>query len=168
MRNNNAEEMNKLRMKYLKFKRSIPQKAAITMVNFFKRNFQVGGFVDEPFQKWKKSTAPRKRRTMVRSGNTRRQIKKLQVSETRVVVGIANHNHYAKIHNEGGKIPITPKMRRFFWAKHKETKQDYWKFLALTKKTYLDIPKRQFIGDSKALEKAIERMYIKEMRSALQ
>lgn len=168
MRNNNIEEMNKLRMKYLKFKKSIPQKAAITMVNFFKRNFQAGGFVDEPFQKWKQSSYPGARRTMVKSGNTRRQIKKLQVSETRVVVGIANHNHYAKIHNEGGKILITPKMRRFFWAKFKETGKDYWKFLAITKKTHLEIDKREFIGPSKALEKTIERMYIKELKNALQ
>ena len=54
----------------------------------------------------------------------------------KVIVGIANHNHYAKIHNEGGKILITPKMRRFFWAKFKETGKEYWKGLALTKNTF--------------------------------
>jgi phage gpG-like protein len=105
--------------------------------------------------------------TMVRSGNTRREIKKLQVSETKVVVGIANHNHHAKIHNEGGKIPVTPKMRRFFWAKYKETGKEYWKGMALTKKTHFDIPQRKFIGDSKALEKTLDRMLISELRKAL-
>lgn len=168
MRNNNLNEIENLRKKYLSFRRSIPQKLAITMVNFFKRNFQAGGFVDTPFKKWKKSTYPGARRTMVRSGNTRRQIKKIQATQSRIVVGIANHNHYAKIHNEGGKIPITPKMRRFFWAKYKETGREYWKNLAITKKTHLDIPKRQFIGHSKALEKTIDRMLIKELKNALQ
>lgn len=167
MPNNNAGEFDRLAGKYRNFKRTIPHKAAITMVNFFKRNFNVGGFVDVPFKRWKKSTYPGARGAMVRSGNTRREIKKIQVSQSRVVVGIANHNHYAKIHNEGGKILITPKMRRFFWAKYKETGKDYWKGLALTKKTHIDIPQRKFIGESKALEKTLDRMLIAELRKAL-
>lgn len=161
---NNARELDRLLAKYRNFKRIIPQKAAITMVNFFKRNFNVGGFVDVPFQKWKKSTYPGARTTMVRSGNTRREIKKIQVSQSRVVVGIGNHNHYAKIHNEGGKILITPKMRRFFWAKYKESGKEYWKWLALTKKTHIDMPQRKFIGDSKALEKTLDRMILSELK----
>ena len=167
MRNSNQQELDKLYRKYTSFRKSMPQKLAITMTNFFKRNFQAGGFVDVPFQKWKKSNYPGARKTMVKSGNTRREIKKIQVSESRIVVGIANHNHYAKIHNEGGKVPITPKMRRFFWAKYKETGKEYWKFLAITKKTEIDIPKREFIGDSKALEKTIDRMLISELKKAL-
>ncbi len=167
MPNNNAREFDKLSRKYRNFRRTVPQKAAITMVNFFKRNFNVGGFVDVPFQRWKKSTYPGARATMVRSGNTRREIKKIQISESRVVVGIANHNHYAKIHNEGGKIPITPKMRRFFWAKFKETGKDYWKWLALTKKSFIEIPQRKIIGDSIALEKTLDRMLISELKKAL-
>lgn len=167
MPNNNAREFDKLARKYRNFRRTIPQEAAITMVNFFKRNFNVGGFVDVPFQRWKKSTYPGARATMVRSGNTRREIKKIQISESRVVVGIANHNHYAKIHNEGGKIPITPKMRRFFWAKFKETGKDYWKWLALTKKSFIEIPQRKIIGDSIALEKTLDRMLISELKKAL-
>lgn len=167
MPNNNAREFDKLSRKYRNFRRTVPQKAAITMVNFFKRNFNVGGFVDVPFKRWKKSTYPGARATMVRSGNTRREIKKIQISESRVVVGIANHNHYAKIHNEGGKIPITPKMRRFFWAKFKETGKDYWKWLALTKKSFIEIPQRKIIGDSIALEKTLDRMLISELKKAL-
>ncbi|HUH35132.1 MAG TPA: phage virion morphogenesis protein [Moheibacter sp.] len=162
--NNNSREFEELSQRYNRLREELPEKAAITMVNFFKRNFQAGGFVDKPFKKWKESTYPGARRTMVRSGNTRRQIKKIRASRDRVVVGIANHNHYAKIHNEGGKIPITPKMRRFFWAKFKETGKEYWKGLAITKKTHLDMPKRQFIGPSKALETTINRMLIKELK----
>ncbi|WP_241279755.1 hypothetical protein [Chryseobacterium cucumeris] len=167
MPNNNTGEFDRLAKKYKAFKRTFPQKAAITMVNFFKRNFEVGGFVDVPFQRWKKSRYPGARATMVRSGNTKREIKKLQVSESKAVVGIADHNHYAKIHNEGGEILITPKMRRFFWAKYKETGNDYWKRLAITSWTHIDIPQRKFIGDSKALEITLDRMLIAELRKAL-
>ena len=58
-------------------------------------------------------------------------------------------------------------MRRFFWAKFKETGKEYWKGLALTKKTHFDIPKRKFIGDSKALKITIDRMLIRELQRAL-
>ncbi len=167
MPNNNAQEFDKLHRKYRTFRRTIPQKAAITMVNFFKRNFQVGGFVDVPFKRWAESNYPGARRTMTKSGNTRREIKKIQVSESRVVVGIANHNHYAKIHNEGGKIRITPKMRRFFWAKFKESGKEYWMWLALTKKEFIEMPQRKFIGDSVALEKTMDRMLISELKKAI-
>lgn len=167
MRNSNTQRFIELEKKYRNFRKTIPQKAAITMVNFFKRNFQAGGFVDVPFKRWKKSTYPGARATMIKSGNTRREIKKISISETKVVVGIANQNHHAKIHNEGGKILITPKMRRFFWAKFKETGKDYWKGLALTKKTHIKIPQRKFIGDSKALEKTLDRMLISELKKAL-
>ncbi|WP_312399523.1 phage virion morphogenesis protein [Chryseobacterium sp.] len=163
--NNNASEFDRLSSRFNSIKAALPQKAAIVMVNFFKRNFDVGGFVDQPFQKWKKSTYPGARKTMVHSGNTRREIRKIRITRMRVVGGIANHNHYAKIHNEGGKIPVTPKMRRFFWAKYKETGKEYWKGMALTKKTHFTIPKRQFIGSSKALEKAIDRLIINELRN---
>ena len=167
MRNKNSRTFDLLEKDYKAFRRRLPNKLAITAVNFFKRNFRVGGFVDKPFQKWKKSTYPGSRTTMVKSGNTRRDIKKLKVTQNQIVVGIGKHNHYAEIHNEGGKTPITPKMRRFFWAKFKETGKEYWKFLAITKKTHLDIPQRKFIGDSKALEVTAERMIIKELDKAL-
>jgi hypothetical protein len=64
-----------------------------------------------------------------------------------------NGTPYARIYNEGGtisqNIPITPKMRKFYWAKFfeagggksKEKGQDvpeeakFWRGMALTKKT---------------------------------
>lgn len=166
MVNNNSKQFDALVKQYKSFRRRLPNKVAITAVNFFKRNFSVGGFVDKPFKKWKKSKF-NNRTTMVQSGATRRDIKKIKVNQNKVVVGIANHNHYAQIHNTGGKIPITPKMRRFFWGKFKETGKEHWKALALTKKKHIDIPKRQFIGDSKALEVTIDRMIIRELKKSL-
>ena len=169
MRNRNTQKFVILEAKYKSLRRRLPNKIAITLVNFFKRNFKVGGFVDRPFKKWRKSRYPGKRgTTMVQSGKTRRDIKKLQVSPRKVVVGIGSHNKYAEIHNTGGKIPITPKMRRFFWAKYYETENEFWKNMALTPKTEIDVPQRQFIGDSKALKTTIDRMIIKELKHALQ
>jgi phage gpG-like protein len=95
-------------------------------------------------------------------------------------VTVFNNLKYADIHNEGGIInshpAVTKKMRGMAWAKYYEAlgikrgqkipkemtiPEDAakWKGLALTKKTKLDIkinmPKRQFIGESHELLKKI-------------
>ena len=45
---------------------------------------------------------------------------------------------YAAIHEHGGdidhEVPVTDKMRSFFWFKHYQTGRDKWKGMALTKK----------------------------------
>lgn len=64
---------------------------------------------------------------------------------------------YEKLHNEGGKVTITPQMRGFFWSMWYKTKNDFWKHLALTKKTELTMPKRQFIGQSDYLDNRIKK-----------
>lgn len=166
--NNNAKEFDVLIKKYQGAKKRLPNKIAITAVNFFKRNFKVGGFVDSPFRKWKDSTNPRKRgTTLVQSGRLRRSIKKLKVSFRWIVVGVPSDVKYARIHNEGGNIPITPKMRRYFWAMYKKTGADYWKALALTSKKHITIPERTFIDDSVVLEKDIKTVIINELEKSL-
>jgi len=68
-------------------------------------------------------------------------------------VVISANSPYAAIHQYGGTlkptIPISLKMRKFFWAKYYETGQENWKGLALTKKKelkpVLQIPARPFI-----------------------
>lgn len=54
----------------------------------------------------------------------------------------------AAVHENGATIPITAKMRRFFWAKYFETKADMWRGLALTKKSAVTIPPRPFFADA--------------------
>jgi len=80
-------------------------------------------------------------------------------------VVISANSPYAAIHQFGGTIkptiPITPKMRKFFWAKFYETGIDSWKGIALTKKKELklviQIPARPFITlTEKDLEGIIE------------
>ena len=168
--NNNAELMTELERKYEKFRSEIPAKLAVTLVNFFKRNFDRGGFVDKPFKRWPDLQNPRDkgRSKLVKSGRLRRAIKKMQVSRNRVVVGVGSEIKYARIQNNGGNIPITPKMRRYFWAMYKQTGQEYYKSLALTKKSHLTIPGRKFIGDSEALMITADRMIQKELKAALE
>lgn len=52
---------------------------------------------------------------------------------------------YSKIQNEGGKIKVTEKMRRFFWSQFYKTNDSFWKNMALTKKEYITIPDRPYL-----------------------
>jgi phage gpG-like protein len=170
MTNNNSITFGQLEKKYKTFRSQIPRRIAMSTENFFKRNFQVQGFVDQPFKKWpeRKNPKDKGRAILVKSGKLRRAIKPLKITEKVVVVGVGEHIPYAALHNSGGKIKVTPKMRRFFWAKYMETQDEYYKSLALTKKQYLTMPKRQFIGESKALYVALDRMIARQLEKALQ
>ncbi len=100
-----------------------------------------------------------------------------------VTVGIDTNGitEYAEIHNEGGKIVATEKMKAFFWAKYYETEgkqstnkkgerrqnkankelsQDalFWRAMALKKVgDVVKIPQRQFIGESSELQALLEQ-----------
>lgn len=68
---------------------------------------------------------------------------------------------YAKIHNEGGDIKITMKMRAFFMAKFRETVNPFWLNMAKHKGTSIKMPKRQFLALTPELENAFEKAIYK-------
>ena len=99
-------------------------------------------------------------------------------------VKVSNDLVYAPAHNWGGTLhpTVTPKMRRFAWAKYyhategtKSTKNEEpaealkWKKLALTKKEKLDVkvPQRQFLGESTELSEKIANKTEVEIRKIL-
>lgn len=146
MNNDNSRAFESLTENYRQIRRRLPNKIATTAVNFFKRNFRVGGFQDTPFKKWKDPQKLKKERktkkgntTLIESGNLRRGIKKISAKRNSIVVGISKNIPYAQIHNEGGKIP----------RKNGKT---------------TEMPQRQFIGDSDAIETALNRTIIKELK----
>lgn len=97
-------------------------------------------------------------------------------------IKVTNSTDYADIHNSGGDIPVTMKMKKFFWAMHYKasggksktakgnaanTKQnralsaeaEYWKNMALMKVgSIIRIPKRQFLGAHARQDEAIKRI----------
>jgi len=89
------------------------------------------------------------------SANLKKNIR-FEVENDTVV--IQTDTEYAQIHNEGGTIEQTPtpKQRRFFWAMFRQTKETHWKAMALAKKLKIEMPKRQFIGESQELNEQIE------------
>ena len=62
-----------------------------------------------------------------------------------VKTAIGNNLVYAPIHEFGGRIRLTDKMRKFSWAMFFKTKDDKWKWMALAKKSFLKIPARPFL-----------------------
>jgi len=168
--NNNARQFDILKQKYEAFRAKVPEMVAIQAVNFFKRNFELQGFVDNGLNKWKTLSNPadRSRKILRKRGNLKNAIRKIKAERNKVVVGVGADIKYAALQNDGGKITITPKMRRYFWAMYKQTKNEYYKGLALTSKTHFEIPARPFIGDSAGLVKNVDRMIIKELNKALQ
>jgi len=139
--------------------------AEVEMINFVMANFEKQGFLDSTLQPWeqRKNDEDHGRAILTKTAGLRDSIKITQSSTKRVAVG-SNAKH-AKIHNEGGiiTIPVTAKMRKFFWYKYKETGQQRYKSMALTKKTHFTIkmPKRQFMGNSVTFNDIIDAKFKK-------
>lgn len=145
----------------------MPQIAEKEMFKFVMGNFERQGFLDATVMPWmeRKNGDDPGRAILTKSGSLRDSIKITESSIQRVVLG-SNAKH-AKIHNEGGiiNIPVTPKMRKFFWAKYKETANAKYKGMALTKKTHfvVNMPKRQFMGDSATFKTSLDTEMIKKI-----
>ena len=129
----------KLKIRLEEFKNKILKVVEREAVNSVKLNFQQQG---RP-EKWKPKLIPDGRKTLSGKGDLFSSISS-SIDEAASTVTIKFGTGYAEIHNKGGRIPVTAKMRKFFWAKFYETKKPVWKNLAMTKKGYIEIPKREF------------------------
>jgi phage gpG-like protein len=95
--------------------KNIVKNVAINLTDEFHKNFERKAFFSEP---WKiKMRIPNHRGSlMLRTGTLRRALKEYTISGNSITWKLP----YGKIHNEGGTITVTQKMKRFFWAKHFE------------------------------------------------
>lgn len=186
-------------------KSKMPLLAGRMAKDHYQDNFRQGGFINNGLRPWKKAErlssggkdAASQYGTLLSSRDHLFSSIKYVPGEYRVKV--SNELVYAPIHNWGGTLTptITPKMRRFAWAKYYEAagktqkaakgkrkgkKKDSsgkdkvenaeasrWKGLALTKKKnlHIRIPKRQFIGESKELSNKITERTENEIRNIL-
>lgn len=156
--------------------RQILRDVRVELDDAFDRNFERQAFFSET---WARGKHPSKggRHMLVDSGALRRSI------HGRISGGSITWEStlpYAAIHNEGGEIVVTAKMKRFFWAKYYEANQgmgkrkdgqlrrnkqnarlgaeaEFWKRMALMKVgNTIVIPKRQFIGAAPEVERIVE------------
>ena len=91
------------------FTKRIVGRAAIVAVNFSKERFVKKDWVNETSQKWKDRKKPDKGSLLLKSGRLKRSIRK--ISQVGSLVEIGTDVPYAKIHNEGGTISKTVRVR---------------------------------------------------------
>ena len=135
----------------------------VELTDEFDRNFSRKAFFD---RKWPPRKYPEHKGTlMMVTGKLRRSILSRTTESS---VTWESSEPYAAIHNYGGKIIVTAKMKRYFWYKFKVTKDDYWKHMALMKVgSKIHIPQRQFIGDHPQVRKAVENVISDNMKNAV-
>ncbi len=158
--------------------RNILKDIRVELSDEFDRNFERQGFFSEAWQRRKSPTRPGGS-ILIDTGGLRKSIRSKSTDSSITFYSDAPH---AEIHNEGGEITVTAKMKRFFWAKYyaatgsfgrkkngerrkdKRTIQlsaeaEFWMHLALMKvgKT-IKIPRRQFLGHSPEVEQSVREI----------
>lgn len=119
-----------------------PRKASVFAINIFNDNFRKGGFLDKNRTKWARTKRQDRKPPTTASKylplqSKRQHLMSSNKSEVRNgEVTISNDTPYAAVHNEGGRAGRG--LRSV-------------------------IPKRQFIGESEALDKKIEDMILKDI-----
>lgn len=144
----------------------------------FDRNFEREAFFSEAWARRRSPTRPGGH-ILLDSGELRRSILSRTTENS---ITFYTTLPYASIHNEGGEIVVTAKMKRFFWAKYyaatgafgrrkdgsprrdKRTSQlsseaEFWKVLALMKAgRTIKIPRRRFLGTSPEVEQSVREI----------
>ncbi|MDB0602624.1 phage virion morphogenesis protein [Tenacibaculum maritimum] len=150
----------------------------VDLTQEFDRNFERKAFFDE---RWKTSRHHNSRGSqMLRTGRLRNSINHTKSSSE---IRWKSSLPYARIHNEGGDLIVTKKMKSFFWAMYYKSRGAVqkggnkkrneklsgealkWKALALQKEgAIMKIEKRQFIGEHPILKKRIDSIVKSNMK----
>ena len=160
--------------------RNILKDIRVELSDEFDRNFERQGFFSEAWQRRKSPTRPGGS-ILIDTGGLRKSIRSKSTDSS---ITFYSDEPHAEIHNEGGEITVTAKMKRFFWHKYmnasgalvfcrkkngelrkdKGTRQisteaEFWKHLALMKvgKT-ITIPRRRFMGYSPEVEQSVREI----------
>lgn len=178
-------------------RRKMPIHAGRLAKDHYQDNFRKSGYVNGGLHKWHKSRRLSSRGKDAASNyGTLLSSRNMLFGAIKYIPGdgkvkVSNDLAYAPAHNWGDTLhpTVTPKMRRFAWAKYyqagggqkkategaksTENKEPAealnWKRLALTKKEKLDVkmPQRQFLGESKELTEKIAEKTETEIRKIL-
>ena len=130
----------------------------------FKENFRRQAFFS---QAWPRRKAKIREGSLLIDTGTLRNSIIAQVQGDNVV--FTSSEPYAQIHNDGGTIVVTTRMKRYFWAKFNQenhgwsksgsdlsTKAEFYKAMAMKRVgSKITIPKRQFIGWSDEVQQLV-------------
>lgn len=162
MKNQLSDRFKHIKKELTQLVNDAPEIMGVIAVEFFKLNFEKEGTVKNgQINKWKgriNGTPRNDRKTLSDTNHLEDSIRYKVGGSNWVSVGVdLDKVPYAQIHNEGGEIAITEKMRKYFWAQYYESADEFWKHMALTKKTAFVIPKREFMVITDDLKKSIGR-----------
>ena len=145
------------------FMRRLVNRSGVIAVNFSKERFVKKDWLDGTSrQSWDKRKKADRGSLMVRSGRLKRSIRKMSEGDYFVYVG--TDVPYAQIHNEGGEINKTVTVRT-----HSRTRKGRTETVkSHRRKMNIKMPKRQFLGDSNALAKRLERFANVEINNEIQ
>lgn len=153
----------------------------VEMEDEFKTNFERQAFFSEAWERRKSPIRNEGRAILIDTGQLRRSISS-RVTENSIV--FYTDLPYAAIHNDGGEIKVTKRMKGYFWHKYmtaagvlvwarrkdgslrrdKKTRAindeaEFWKFMALKKEgSTIKIPRRRFLGTSPEVEQAVRKI----------
>lgn len=142
-----------------KLKADILNDMRVDLSEEFDRNFERKAFFSD---KWKPRAHNYPRGSLLMVSSALRRSIKGGAETLENGVRFSSAVPYASIHNEGGKITVTAKMKRYFWAKFMQTKDESWRRMALMKVgKVITMPERRFIGDGpdtqRIIREAIDR-----------
>lgn len=144
----------------------------------FDRNFERQAFFNDTWARRKSPTRPGGT-ILVDTGTLRRSVRSRTTDDS---ITFYTDLPYAAIHNDGGEIVVTEKMKRFFWHKYYEatgsfgrkkngerrndkrtrqlsTEADFWRFMALKRAgTTIRIPRRRFLGTGPEVERIVREI----------
>lgn len=154
----------------------------------FDRNFSRQGFFGEQWARRKSPLAKAGSAILTGTGALRRSITS-RISGNSLT--FSSDLPYAALHNEGGEIRVTPRMRRFFWAKYyaargsfgyrkdgrkRQNKRNaylteeaaFWRAMALKPVgSSIQMPRRQFLGTHPKLEQLVREIIEENVEQAL-
>lgn len=93
------------------FHKNIINDVRIELKDEFDRNFERKAFFDK---KWPRNSLINHRGSMMARTNNLRRGYQAKIEGEKIV--FTNSMPYASIHNEGGEITVTKKMKSYFWA----------------------------------------------------
>lgn len=153
----------------------------------FDRNFERQAFFTSAWQR-RKSPGRTGGSTLIDTGALRRSLRRQTTTDG---VTFSSSLPYAAIHNEGGEIRVTARMKRYFWWRHMTAtgalrrkkdgtlrrdkrnvrltgEAEFWKCMALMKVgSTITIPKRPFIGHHPMLERAVRDIIERRLTEAM-
>ena len=143
---------------------SLPNRLAARAVLFSKNRFRQENWVNTSVKPWKKrkpikESKQRAKRGILRSsGRLMRSVRKIHASKSLIIIG--TYVPYAEVHNEGFKGTVNvPAHKR----KSRKGRVHTVKAHTMT----MNMPQREFLGDSQALVNRLEKMILKDITNAI-